>query len=90
MTAISEDFNLAFVGNSIIFTPGGLTTNNGQLPAHTNNFLEIMADGSARMRILLLNNNQDDSTVVQALVFEHPMSNTRAFLYLKRLNKTVF
>lgn len=58
-----EHFNLTYVGNSIVFTPGGLTTENGQLPAHTNNFLEIMADGSARMRILLLNNNQDDPTV---------------------------
>ncbi len=62
MTAKSKHFNLAYVGNSIIFTPGGLTTDNGQMPAHTNNFLEIMADGSARMRILLLN-NKDDTTV---------------------------
>ena len=63
MTAKSEHFNLAYVGNSIVFTPGGLTANNGEMPAHTNNFLEIMADGCARMRILLLNSNQDDYTV---------------------------
>ncbi len=55
--------NLAYVGQSIIFTPGGLSTDNGQLPAHTNNFLEIMVDGSARMRILLQNNDKNDSTV---------------------------
>ena len=56
-------FSLSYVGNSIIFTPGGLSMSNGHLPAHTNNFLEIMADGSARMRLLLINNNQDDSSV---------------------------
>lgn len=58
-----DGFNLAYVGNSIVFTPGGLSTKSNILPAHTNNFLEIMADGSARMRILLLSNNQDDLTV---------------------------
>lgn len=56
-------FNLSRIGNSIVYTPGGLSTPQGQLPAHTNNFLEIMADGSARMRILLINNNQNDSYV---------------------------
>ena len=56
-------FNISCVGNSIIYIPGGLSTESGQLPAHTNNFLEIMADGSAKMRILLLNNNTDDPTV---------------------------
>lgn len=58
-----QDFNLAYIGNSIVYTPGGVSTTNGQLPAHTNNFLEIMTDGSARMRILLLNNDQSDSSV---------------------------
>ena len=58
-----SSFSLSHVGNSIVFTPGGLSTATGHLPAHTNNFLEIMADGSARMRILLVNNNQDDSSV---------------------------
>ena len=59
----TNSFNIAFVGNSIVYTPGGLSTENGKLPAHTNNFLEIMADGSAKMRILLHNNDQNDSTV---------------------------
>lgn len=58
-----HDFNLAYIGNSIVYTPGGVSTTNGQLPAHTNNFLEIMTDGSARMRILLLNNDESDSSV---------------------------
>ena len=56
-------FNLSYIGNSIVYTPGGLSTQNGHLPAHTNNFLEIMVDGSARMRILLNNNDQEDSSV---------------------------
>lgn len=60
---ILPSFSLSYVGNSIIFTPGGLSMTKGHLPAHTNNFLEIMADGSARMRILLINNDQDDSSV---------------------------
>lgn len=59
----SSAFSLSSVGNSIVFTPGGLSTPKGHLPANTNNFLEIMADGSARMRILLINNDQDDSSV---------------------------
>lgn len=59
----TDSFNITFVGNSILYTPGGLSTENGRLPAHTNNFLEIMADGSARMRVLLLNNDQSDQTV---------------------------
>lgn len=63
MSVKMKGFNIAYVGNTIIFTPGGLTVHKGQLPAHTNSFLEIMADGSARMRILLMNNNPDDSTV---------------------------
>lgn len=58
-----SSFSLSYVGNSIIFTPGGISTQDGHLPAHTNNFLEIMADGSARMRILLLNNDPEDSKV---------------------------
>lgn len=58
-----QTFSLSLVGNSIVYTPGGISTTSGHLPAHTNNFLEIMADGSARMRILLLNNNQKDTSV---------------------------
>ena len=59
----SPSFNLSYIGNSIVYTPGGLSTPFGHMPAHTNNFIEIMADGSARMRILLINNDKDDSSV---------------------------
>lgn len=65
-----SSFNLSYVGNSIVYTPGGVSTQNGHLPAHTNNFLEIMADGSSRMRILLINNDPEDSSVNMTL----PMS----------------
>lgn len=59
----TKSFNLSHVGNSIVYTPGGLSVPKGMLPAHVNNFLEIMADGSAKMRILLINNNNDDPIV---------------------------
>ena len=59
----TDTFNLARIGNSILYTPGGLSTETGKLPAHANNFLEIMADGSARMRVLLINNDPNNSTV---------------------------
>lgn len=58
-----DSFNLTRIGNSIMYTPGGLSTPNGQLPAHANNFIEIMADGSAKMRILLLCDAKDNVSV---------------------------
>jgi len=59
----TKSFNLSFIGNSIIYTPGGLSNERGGLPAHINNFLEIMADGSAKMRILLMNNDSSKPIV---------------------------
>lgn len=58
------------VGNSLVFTPGVLNSDKGYLPAHVNSFLEIMHDGSAKMR-LLLHSNQDNSSVnmIYALTF---------------------
>ncbi len=55
--------NLSQIGESIIFAPGGLSSKHGYLPAHTANFLEIMADGSARMRVLLFNNDENNVSV---------------------------
>lgn len=63
LSSRTDAFNITFVGNSILYTPGGLSTPNGKLPAHTNNFLEIMPDGSAKMRVLLTNNDADDPTI---------------------------
>lgn len=56
--------NLIRVGHSIVYTPGGLSINDNQgVPAHLNNFIEIMADGSVRLRLLLHNNNPNDMSV---------------------------
>ncbi len=63
LTVSTDSRNLTRLGNSIVYTPGGLSVAQGMLPAHTNNFLEIMADGCARMRILLINNDHDDPSV---------------------------
>ena len=59
----STTFNIHRIGNSIVFTPGGLQSNAQKVPAHLNNFIEIMHNGSARMRILLFNNNPEDTSV---------------------------
>lgn len=71
----SSAFSLSSIGNSIVFTPGGLSTPRGHLPANTNNFLEIMTDGSARMRILLINNDEEDPNVNMML----PMTMLRSY-----------
>ena len=63
LSCTNDSFNITRVGNSILYTPGGLSTEKGLLPAHTNNFLEIMPDGSAKMRILLINNDSSDSNI---------------------------
>lgn len=55
--------SISFVGQSIVFSPGGLTTSNGVIPAHANNFIEIMCDGSAKFRILLSNNDTSNYSV---------------------------
>ena len=54
--------NAFIVGESILITPGGVHSDKN-LPSHMNNFLEIMADGSARMRILLSNNDPNQISV---------------------------
>ena len=51
------------VGESILYTPGALSTPAKHMPAHANNFIEIMADGSAKMRVLLTNNDVEQTTV---------------------------
>lgn len=61
-----DDFsgcNLMRMGNSIVFNMGNIYTEGKGMPAHANNFIEIMCDGSARMRLLLLNNNFNDYSV---------------------------
>ena len=58
-----KDYSISRIGESIVFSLGGISTSNGHLPAHLNNFLEVMADGSAKMRILLHNNNESNTSV---------------------------
>lgn len=48
--------------SSIVFVPGGLSAGTNKLPAHLNNFMEIMRDGNVRMRLLLMNNNAEEET----------------------------
>ena len=74
----SPSFNLMYVGNSMIYSPGGLSSTNKKVPAHLNNFLEIMCDGSARMRVLLHNNNPKDTTVNMITPF-HFVNSFRVF-----------
>lgn len=68
-SSMRDTFNVSRVGNSIVYTPGGISTSDGKIPAHVNNFLEIMADGSARMRILLINNDDKDSSINMTTAF---------------------
>lgn len=80
----TESNNLTRVGNSIVYTPGGLSTSKGMLPAHTNNFLEIMPDGSAKMRILLINNNNEDSRINMSLPLMIKKSYENVYTYVMR------
>ena len=63
----TSSFSLSHLGNPIVSTPRGLSTRKGRLPASMNNFLKITADGSARMKILLINDDQNDSVVNRML-----------------------
>lgn len=63
-------YSFTRIGNSFVYTPGGLSTNINGIPAHLNNFIEIMYDGSARMRVLLSNNDSSDTTVNMLIPFQ--------------------
>ena len=82
-----EDYmaNVVRVGNSIIFSFRGLKSanSNNLLPAHLNNFVEIMSDGSVRLRILLSNNNPSDSSVnmVLPLIFLTTFSKVYRYIF---------
>lgn len=67
---IGSESSLFRVGNSIVFTPGGISSNSQWgLPAHLNNFLEIMNNGNAKMRLLLSNNDAANTSVNMFLPF---------------------
>ena len=83
----SPSMSLYRLGNSIIFSPGGMSSSSKKLPAHLNNFIEIMYDGSVRMRVLLHNNNPDATTV--NMLFPFHCINTFMEFY-KRILEDVF
>ena len=63
------------IAKSIVFMPGGLSAGENKLPAHLNNFIEIMRDGSVRMRLLLMNNNAEE----EAANMIYPLFYLRSF-----------
>lgn len=81
-----EDYmaNVVRVGNSIIFSFRGLKSanSNNLLPAHLNNFVEIMSDGSVRLRILLSNNNPSDSSVNMVLPLTFLTTFSKVYRYI--------
>lgn len=64
-SAFKNGANLLCFGESIVITPGGISIRDSarMLPAHLNNFMEIIRDGSVRMRVLLHNNDSTDPSV---------------------------
>ena len=81
-----EDYmaNVIRVGNSIVFSFRGLKSanSNNLLPAHLNNFVEIMSDGSVRLRILLSNNNPSDSSVNMVLPLTFLTTFSKVYRYI--------
>ena len=81
-----EDYmaNVVRVGNSIVFSFRGLKSANSNniLPAHLNNFVEIMSDGSVRLRILLSNNNPSDSSVNMVLPLTFLTTFSKVYRYI--------
>ena len=52
------------VGYSIYITFGTITINEGKLPpAHINNFIEILPDGSAKLRVIIHNNDPKEFNI---------------------------
>lgn len=76
--------NVVRVGNSIVFSFVGLKCVDSEkiLPAHLNNFIEIMSDGSVRLRILLSNNDPSDASVNLFLPFGFLCVFSKVYKYL--------
>ena len=55
-----QDGNIMKFGDSLLFSYGNISGNKTLTPAHLNNFMEIMHDGSVRMRGLLWNKQPED------------------------------
>lgn len=60
LKATSNAFSISRVGNSLVISIGEVKNSNGNVFSNLHNFIEIMGDGSVKLRILLINNNESD------------------------------
>ena len=60
LKATSNAFSISRVGNSLVISIGEVKNSNGNVFSNLHNFIEIMGDGSVKLRILLVNNNESD------------------------------
>ena len=56
----SNAFSISRIGYSIVVSVGEVKNPNGNVIANLNNFIEIMGDGSVKLRVLLVNNDGND------------------------------
>lgn len=84
--------SISRIGNSIMLTFGSLHTKTSDgkkiaMPAHLNNFIEIMNDGSVRIRLLLYNNDKEELTVnmFDTHIYLRAFENTYRFIFGKLL-----
>ena len=57
---VNNMFSISRVGYSIVLSGGEIKNPKGSIMANLNNFIEIMGDGSVKLRILLTNNGEND------------------------------
>lgn len=57
---VNNMFSISRVGYSIVISVGEIKNSKGSIMANLNNFIEIMGDGSVKLRILLTNNGEND------------------------------
>lgn len=57
---VKNMFSISKVGYSIVISVGEIKNPKGSIMANLNNFIEIMGDGSVKLRILLTNNGEND------------------------------
>lgn len=57
---LNNMFSISKVGYSIVVSIGKVENPKGSIIANLNNFIEIMEDGSAKLRILLTNDGEND------------------------------
>ena len=56
---VNNMFSISRVGYSIVISVGEIKNPKGSIMANLNNFIEIMGDGSVKLRILLTNNGEN-------------------------------